>query len=298
MGFRTQADGAGSKLMIQEFVDGSRLLQRQGEQLLRGVEQLAGQQQAEIAPLRGDVLLILEALPLLRVRPTAIYSRSLVQSTWTSAETGPAEARRRGPANGRRMETRTSHTPHPLESLDGAMDMDDSGGDPAASPAYGTSSAANREPAVDPTPDYESEDYLQEVLRPPARPARSGHRGIPERGGQCVGELGATSGRIVDRQVQANRLGHRGIGEGHTQEQAAKQLGLSRNQVKYIIELVQDAYTRFAADANRAGASPNMRSNSMSRDTTPPKFAAFAAGWRGSRTSRSPTSLPRVTRNC
>jgi hypothetical protein len=38
------------------------------------------------------------------------------------------------------------------------------------------------------------------------------------------------------------------LGEGYTQEQTAERLGLSRNQVKYIIESVQEAYARFAAD--------------------------------------------------
>ena len=36
------------------------------------------------------------------------------------------------------------------------------------------------------------------------------------------------------------------MGEGYTQEQTAGRLDISRNQVKYIIELVQEAYLRFA----------------------------------------------------
>jgi len=37
------------------------------------------------------------------------------------------------------------------------------------------------------------------------------------------------------------------MGEGYTQAQIAAQLDLSRNQVKYVVELVQEAYERFAA---------------------------------------------------
>ena len=42
------------------------------------------------------------------------------------------------------------------------------------------------------------------------------------------------------------------MGEGHTQEQTAEQLGLSRNQVKYIIELVQEAFERFSGHSERS----------------------------------------------
>jgi predicted transcriptional regulator len=43
------------------------------------------------------------------------------------------------------------------------------------------------------------------------------------------------------------------IGEGHSQVEIAQLLGLSRNQVKYVVESVQQAYASFvsggAADA-------------------------------------------------
>jgi DNA-directed RNA polymerase specialized sigma24 family protein len=37
------------------------------------------------------------------------------------------------------------------------------------------------------------------------------------------------------------------LGAGNTQEQTAEHLGISRNQVKYIVEVVREAYERFAA---------------------------------------------------
>lgn len=42
------------------------------------------------------------------------------------------------------------------------------------------------------------------------------------------------------------------IGEGYTQEQTAQRLRLTRNQVKYVIETLQDAYARFAAQSSRS----------------------------------------------
>ena len=42
------------------------------------------------------------------------------------------------------------------------------------------------------------------------------------------------------------------IGEGYTQEQTAERLRLTRNQVKYVIETLQDAYARFAAESIRS----------------------------------------------
>ena len=45
------------------------------------------------------------------------------------------------------------------------------------------------------------------------------------------------------------------IGEGHTQVEVANLLGLSRNQVKYVVESVQHAYVSFVS-GGRAGAAP------------------------------------------
>jgi DNA-directed RNA polymerase specialized sigma24 family protein len=42
------------------------------------------------------------------------------------------------------------------------------------------------------------------------------------------------------------------IGEGYTQEQTAQRLRLTRNQVKYVIESLQEAYARFAAQSGCA----------------------------------------------
>ncbi len=42
------------------------------------------------------------------------------------------------------------------------------------------------------------------------------------------------------------------IGEGYTQDEAAARLGLSRNQIKYVIELVQESLERFDAPARRS----------------------------------------------
>jgi FixJ family two-component response regulator len=41
------------------------------------------------------------------------------------------------------------------------------------------------------------------------------------------------------------------LGEGYTQEQTAQRLGISRNQVKYVVELIQEALARFSALAPR-----------------------------------------------
>lgn len=46
------------------------------------------------------------------------------------------------------------------------------------------------------------------------------------------------------------------IGEGYTQVEAAELLGLSRNQVKYVVESVQQSYARFTGDAGVHVAPP------------------------------------------
>lgn len=109
-------------------------------------------------------------------------------------------------------------------------------------------------PGVDPTLQYEHEDLFEkfyEYLRKPLADAteayelaRNNRAARAER--QKLDSLTAKFARTTD--VLAL------MGEGYTQERTAERLGISRNQVKYIIELVQEAYTRFAAASTRASS--------------------------------------------
>jgi DNA-directed RNA polymerase specialized sigma24 family protein len=232
MNFHNLAGGAEAKAAIHGLVERVAMLQRQGEQQLHGARQPAEQQQPGMASFRDDLLLILEALPQLRV-PTNSYLFQIAHSIYLD-ECKKHGRQKRGGAG------LVGH-PHPVES----QDCGETG-----------------EPAVDPTVEYEGAEFFGkflEYLRAPLDRAAEAYQraaangsALPER--QRLESLGGKFTRTT-AVISA-------IGEGHTQEQVAEQLGLSRNQVKYIIELVQDAYTRFAADADRAATSPTMREQS------------------------------------
>ncbi len=102
-------------------------------------------------------------------------------------------------------------------------------------------------PAADPTLDYEQREWFEKFsayLRAPveaamqacARAEASG-RGAAER--RRAESLSAKYSRMM-AVLEA-------IGEGFTQESTAERLGLTRNQVKYILEQVQASYAAFTA---------------------------------------------------
>jgi DNA-directed RNA polymerase specialized sigma24 family protein len=119
-------------------------------------------------------------------------------------------------------------------------------------PAHDHSAAGFAVPANDPTGQYEDEEFLErfyEYLRKPVdeateayRRAQATGRGIAERR-----RLESLTNKLA-RMISVLSL----MGEGHTQEATAERIGLSRNQVKYIVELAQEAYARFAAAPTRA----------------------------------------------
>jgi len=105
--------------------------------------------------------------------------------------------------------------------------------------------------AIDPTRQYEDEEFLEKFymyLRKPVdeateayRRAQAGGRGIAERR-----RLESLTNKFARMTTVLSRMG-----EGYTQEGTAEQLGLSRNQVKYIIELAQEAYARLATESTQ-----------------------------------------------
>jgi DNA-directed RNA polymerase specialized sigma24 family protein len=103
-------------------------------------------------------------------------------------------------------------------------------------------------PAADPVVRYESEEFLRqfyEYLRSPVaravralEEARDRGRAIPEQS-----RLESVSRKFARMMTVLSMMG-----EGYTQEETARRAGLSRNQVKYIVESVKEAYARFTTD--------------------------------------------------
>jgi DNA-directed RNA polymerase specialized sigma24 family protein len=160
--------------------------------------------------------------------------------------------------------------PHPIEMMtlesETAYDGADSGDDWISAAANNKPLAGFATPAVDPTLQYENEDLFDkfyEYLRSPVADATQAYADA-----QGTGRA-STARRRLDSLTNkfARTTAVLGLmGEGYTQEQIAQQLTLSRNQVKYIIELVQEAYAKFAADSSR----PSARTSHMREESNAP----------------------------
>jgi DNA-directed RNA polymerase specialized sigma24 family protein len=249
LGFRVR-DEVTVKVLIQGLADGIPQLQRQGELLLRGVE---------LQSFCDDVRLIVDLLPQLRV-PTNSYLFQIARNIYLD-ECKKQVRQKRGGAG-----VSADHgAPNPLESMDDGSDGD-AGDDSLALAAYGVEYTAIREPAVDPTHEYESEEYFDKFLAflraPLERAAEAFHLAAANGCGT------AEKRKLESLTVKFTRTMAviSAIGEGHSQEQVAEQLGLTRNQVKYIVELVQIAYAQFVMATHQA---PTAVSNAREQPHVP-----------------------------
>jgi len=107
---------------------------------------------------------------------------------------------------------------------------------------------ADRDPIGD-LEDVEFFERFHEYLREPLAAAEEAY------------DAARTSGRAIAERRKRDSLAQKfsriievlsTIGEGYTQEETAQRLGLSRNQVKYVIEILQEAYQRFTEHSARA----------------------------------------------
>ena len=149
---------------------------------------------------------------------------------------------------------------HPIEILrlesENESDSEDACEVAESTSAYQRSVIPAATPAIDPTLQYEHEDLFEkfyEYLRKPLVDATRAYANAANRGRAHAERrrLDALTSKFA-RTTAVLTL----MGEGCTQDRIAEQLAISRNQVKYIIELVQDAYARFAADSRRHAARP------------------------------------------
>jgi hypothetical protein len=143
---------------------------------------------------------------------------------------------------------------HPLTQID--LDEADSHGenfDLSSSPGPTTAGVEwfAADLAFDPAADQIGEEFCRQFnayLRKPLEDAEEAYRqaattgpAIAER--KRLESISQKNERVIT--VLSMRI------EGQTQEEIAEILGISRNQVKYVVELVQAAYEQFCAAANR-----------------------------------------------
>ena len=232
---------------IQALAEKIPPLQRQGGHVLESVR-------AAISPARDGAahegatrfveftVTIVESLPLLRV-PTNGYLFDIAQSLYLDECKSRGRLKRRGP-----------DTWHPLTRIDpdDGESSSEYSDQIAAAPMQMVFASDLADAAVDPESDLAGEDFCEKFyayLRRPLDLAEEAYR-IAAGNGPAKAErkrmdsLGGKLDRVIA--ILTMRI------EGHTQEDIAQVLDLSRNQVKYIAELVQEAYEQFSAMCTRS----------------------------------------------
>jgi DNA-directed RNA polymerase specialized sigma24 family protein len=194
---------------------------------------------------------VVGAIPQLRV-PTNGYLFEIAMTIYLD-ECKKRQRQKRGGGVSEEVQVagnRQSPPQHPIElmTLDPAIEFDaeEPLGEDLARPANDSSTRTSVVPANDPTRQYEHEEFLEkfyQYLRRPVNEATEAYQKA-QSVGRAIAErrkLESLSGKFA-RTISVLGM----MGEGYTQEQTAQRLGLSRNQVKYAVELLQEAYAKFA----------------------------------------------------
>jgi DNA-directed RNA polymerase specialized sigma24 family protein len=192
-------------------------------------------------------LTVVDALPALRI-PTNGYLFDIAQSLYLDECRGRGRKKRGG--NGASLEDANGYDLAPFV-LDEDSALDDDGEAPQGRMTAAFAPQVNALVA-DPAAEQIDEDFCERFyayLRKPLDDAEDAYRrataagkGTAER--KRLESVSEKHARLLS--VLSMRI------EGHTQEAIAESLGLTRNQVKYMTEQVQDAYQQFSAAALRS----------------------------------------------
>jgi DNA-directed RNA polymerase specialized sigma24 family protein len=207
-----------------------------------------------------DTSTVITVLPRLRV-PTNGYLFEIATTIYFDACRSRGRLKRGGrlpdPANAAHSAHSAHDTAgedlsaHPLEQL--LRESDDDGDDAVeAAETWGRrrdhlAPAGENLSGVDEAQRYEDEEFMQrfyDYLREPLDRAMAAYEDARTKGN------GPAERRRLDSLTQKfsrTVAVLSALGEGYTQEQTAQRLGISRNQVKYVVELVQEALARFSA---------------------------------------------------
>lgn len=206
----------------------------------------------------ADVYAVSEAISRLRV-PANSFLFEIAASTYFDE----SKKRRRqkrvglGPAVSADYLRDAQHADRLEESppdFDGHLPGYDEAGDPVTAPLAAGNPLPLAAPAIDPAQRCEDQDLFEKFylyLREPLDNAIRDHQAA-----QALGSAAAHSQRrrvaVLTNKFARTMSVLSQLGEGYSQEHTAERLGLSRNQVKYVIESAQRAYGEFAAATMRS----------------------------------------------
>jgi DNA-directed RNA polymerase specialized sigma24 family protein len=210
----------------------------------------------------GNTFTVIRFIPRLRV-PTNSYLFEIAMSLYLD-ECKKQGRQKRGGAGGSASErldaARDVVSQHPLElmSADGEFEFEgQEATDDAASASVAVRHSARFAAVCDPTEHYENEQFLEkfyEYLRKPLDNATEAYQKA-----RATGRAAAEHHKLrsltkkFSRTIAVLSM----IGEGYTQEEIAERLCATRNQVKYIVELVQEAYREFGVASAKLRAAPS-----------------------------------------
>jgi DNA-directed RNA polymerase specialized sigma24 family protein len=206
-----------------------------------------------LVPFVEGTSVIVDAVPRLRV-PTNSYLFEIAMTIYLDERRKRGRQKRGGRvAAASELEAAADEgatdSRHPVVDLklDSAAACDGEECVDRAAPAMAQGLPGSAVPAVDPTPQYENEDLFERFYEYLRKPVEDAARACAIAAGTRRASAERHKLDSLTRKLQRITAVLGLMGEGYTQAQIAAQLDLSRNQVKYVVELVQEAYERFAA---------------------------------------------------
>jgi DNA-directed RNA polymerase specialized sigma24 family protein len=268
MNLGTRADPAGEarrESVGQDAPEQMILLQEQGRRLLQTVDRaLEGTAEGDadpqallgrehVARFRTDVRTVIELLPRLRV-PSSGFLFQIAVTAYLDESRRRRRQKRAGVRHIEPGENALGADPGRRPAWLGAGDGEDYDAESAGMRVDEPSTPWGARPAIDPAQRCENQDFFEKFYRYLREPLdRATHA--------C--ERAREAGRVPTgaERREADSLTHKFartisvlslLGQGYSQEQTAARLGLTRNQVKYVIEITHTAYSQFAACSLRA----------------------------------------------
>jgi DNA-directed RNA polymerase specialized sigma24 family protein len=207
----------------------------------------AEQRYPGLVPFVHATWVVTEAVPELRI-PTNSFLFEIARSLYLDECKSRGRKKRGG--SGVSAEFNSGSERHPLEAPEDSELSQDSSPDDEGQVGFGVGSlvfAHVPSQRDDPNLTYEDEQFLEkfyDYLQRPVEQAQAAYAQAATAGAQKAARKRLES--LTDKFSRLTAVLSL-LGEGHTQDAIAERLKITRNQVKYVVESVQESYLQFSA---------------------------------------------------